>query len=78
MKNIVLLGLVMIPGIALAAGEKQDKKGNGLICHEIGETGSRLGTKRICMTREQWDAQRRDAREAVDAAQTRQTNPKGN
>jgi hypothetical protein len=78
MKKSVLLGLVLIPGVALAAnaGDRQDKR-TGLICRETAETGSRLSSKRICMTREQWDQARRDARDAVDQAQMRQTNPKG-
>jgi hypothetical protein len=77
MKKAVLLGFVMIPGVALAAsGQTQDKR-NGLICRESLETGSRLSSKRICMTREQWEQARRDARDAVDQAQMRQTNPKG-
>jgi hypothetical protein len=79
MKKALLLAFALIPSVALAGsvGDKQDKKRTGPICREVGETGSRLGTKRICMSREQWEAQRRDAREAVDAAQMRQTNPKG-
>ena len=79
MKKAMLLSLALIPGIALAAnaGDKQDKKPGGLICRESLETGSRLSSKRVCMTREQWEAARRDARDAVDQAQIRQTNPKG-
>ncbi|MDB5690956.1 MAG: hypothetical protein JWO81_19 [Alphaproteobacteria bacterium] len=80
MKKALWLGLVLIPGVALAgnAGEKQDKKRDGLVCRETGETGSRLGSKRVCMTREQWDQNRRDAREMTEQAQSHQTNPKGN
>ncbi|MEA3004083.1 MAG: hypothetical protein QOH81_2871 [Sphingomonadales bacterium] len=77
MKKALLLALVLIPSVALAAGEKQDKKRDGLICREMGETGSRLGTKRVCMSREQWEQNRRDAREATEQAQSRQWNPKG-
>ena len=79
MKKAVLLSLVLVPGIALAANGdgKQDKKRDGLICRESLETGSRLSSKRVCMTREEWEASRRDAREAIEQAQIRQTNPKG-
>ena len=79
MKKAVFLGLALIPAVALAAnaGDKQDKKRDGLICRESLETGSRLSSKRVCMTREQWEASRRDAREAIEQAQIRQTNPKG-
>ena len=80
MKKALLLGLALIPAIALAANvdDKQDKKRDGLICRETAETGSRLSSKRICMTREEWDANRRETRQMVERAQTQQTNPKGN
>jgi nicotinamide mononucleotide (NMN) deamidase PncC len=80
MRKVMLLGLALIPSIAWAAGnagDNQDKKRSGMICRELEETGSRLSTKRICMTKEQWEAARRDARQAVEQAQTRQWNPKG-
>jgi nicotinamide mononucleotide (NMN) deamidase PncC len=79
MKKALLLALVLVPSVALAggAGEKQDKKRDGLICREMAETGSRLSTKRVCMTREQWDQSRRETRETIERAQTRQTNPTG-
>ncbi|HEY1606242.1 MAG TPA: hypothetical protein VGF77_11680 [Allosphingosinicella sp.] len=80
MNKAVLLCLALIPSVAVAAGnagDKQDKKHGGLICREIDTTGSRLESQRICMTREQWEQQRRDARETIDRAQTQQNNPKG-
>jgi hypothetical protein len=80
MKKAALLGLLLIPGVALAAGnvsDKPDKKHDGLICRDVAETGSRLSSQRVCMTKDQWEASRRDARQAVDQAQTRQNNIKG-
>ena len=76
MNKAALLCLILIPGVAVAA-DKSDKKHDGLICREIDTTGSRLESKRVCMTKAQWDEQRRDARDAVDHAQIQQTNPKG-
>ena len=79
MKKAVLLGLALIPCVALAAnGDKQDKKRDGMICRDLDETGSRLSTKRVCMSREDWEASRREARQNIEQAQTRQWNPKGN
>ena len=76
-----LLCLALIPSVAISAGnsttDKQDKKGDRLICRDMGETGSRLATKRVCMTKDQWEQVRRDAREATDRAQTQQIPPKG-
>lgn len=81
MKKAALLCLALFPGVAFAAGnagDKQDKKHDGLICREIDTTGSRLETQRVCMTKEQWEQSRREARQTVERAQTQQTNPKGN
>ena len=79
MTKALWLCLALIPSVALAAGpnDKQDKKGNGLICRDIDTTGSRLESQRVCMTKDQWEAQKRSARETIDRAQTQQTNPKG-
>lgn len=40
-----------------------------LICETFGETGSRLSTKRVCMTAEDWRAQRQDHRNDIERAQ---------
>lgn len=40
-----------------------------VICEDIGETGSRLGAKRVCMTFDQWSEQRRNTQDDVRAAQ---------
>jgi hypothetical protein len=53
------------------------KSPNDMICREQEVSGSRLDVRRVCMTRLQWDEQRRDARESVERAQTQQVNPKG-
>jgi hypothetical protein len=80
MKKALFAFLALVPSMLLAAGnppQKQDKKGDGLICRDVDETGSRLSSKRICMTRDQWEASRRAAREAVSQAQMQQINPCG-
>jgi hypothetical protein len=78
MKAILLAGL-LVPGAALAAqpAASSGKKTDGMICREIGVTGSRLDTQRVCMTRQQWEDSRRDARQTIEQAQTHQGNPKG-
>src|SRR4051794_30824907 len=53
------------------------KSPDDMICREVAVSGSRLDVQRICMTRLQWDEQRRDARDAVERAQTQQVNPRG-
>jgi hypothetical protein len=60
---------------ATAATPHKERKPTDMICKELPVMGSRLDERRVCMTRLQWDDTRRDARETVDQAQTRQTNP---
>jgi len=39
------------------------------ICRNVADTGSRLSRSRVCMTREQWETQRRETRQNLDRAQ---------
>lgn len=43
---------------------------NQRICEDVTQTGSRLGTKRFCATRSEWEDKKRQDREAVEKAQT--------
>ena len=54
MNKAILLGLLLVPGAAWAAdaGDKPGAKPGAMICRDVGETGSRLGTKRVCMSRD--------------------------
>ena len=45
-----------------------------MVCRVTGETGSRLQRSRICKTRAEWDELRREQRNTIDRAQTRQVN----
>jgi hypothetical protein len=40
------------------------KESDPIICKQQPTTGSRIGSQRICMTRSQWDIQRRELDEA--------------
>lgn len=42
---------------------------NQRICEDVTQTGSRLGTKRFCGTRSEWEDKKRQDREAVEKAQ---------
>jgi hypothetical protein len=79
MNKAILLAALLIPGAAIAdqLATSQDKKPGGMICREMGVTGSRLDTKRVCMTRQQWEDSRREARQDFEQAETHQANPKG-
>jgi hypothetical protein len=43
--------------VAQAAPAKKAHDPNQVICKSTGETGSRLGGEKKCLTRAQWDAQ---------------------
>ena len=51
------------------------KDPNRIICERIQDTGSRIGSKRICMTALQWEEQRRRDRESVEENQRRSIEP---
>ena len=86
MKNMLLLAIVAVSSGALAQGPTESsqaaqskKKANGLVCRDVEETGSRLGGTRVCMTREQWEDTRSQARQAVERTQSsRAWSPSGN
>lgn len=49
-----------------------------LICKTLSETGSRIGSKKVCMTRKQWDAHRAAAQDRTRRAQKIQGATNGN
>lgn len=61
--SVVVLLLVASPALAEvvsspAAQAAKARDPNRKICEPVEETGSRLSSKRICMTAAQWEAQR--------------------
>lgn len=48
---------------------------NEKVCEEIVYTGSRLGVKRVCGTRAEWEERRRLDKEAIDRAQMSPNGP---
>jgi hypothetical protein len=72
---LAALGLVS----AAAAEERKaaTKDPNRIICQKQGVVGSRLATKRICMTAAEWDIRKREDREALDKAQRQPQGPSG-
>ena len=47
---------------------------NQIICRNQRETGSMLNRTRVCKTRAQWEADRRDTRQTIDRTQTSRIN----
>jgi hypothetical protein len=46
---------------------------NAVVCRNQRETGSMLNRTRVCKTRAEWDAERRDNRQAIDRTQANRT-----
>ena len=67
--SFAALLIVAAPAPTLAAAKPKDSK--GMIRRDLDETGSRLRSNRVCMTKEQWEAARRDAQDLTDAGQRR-------
>jgi hypothetical protein len=65
--------MALILGLLLAAGGEvavqPEPAADPVVCRSEGETGSRLKTRRVCMTKSQWAAKRREERMAVEQAQ---------
>ena len=53
------------PASAQAAGYDPNER----ICEKMIVTGSRLASKKVCMTRAEWDERRRGDRDAIERAQ---------
>jgi len=51
------------------ASPRPERDPNEMICERQEVTGSRLGSRRVCMTRAQWAQQRRDSKDLVDRSQ---------
>ncbi len=67
--------LSAVPAVAQAQAGQPAKPAkndpNRMICEKIEQIGSRLATKRICMTAAQWEEKRRLDREGLENAQSK-------
>ena len=52
-----------------AQSKSPPARGNDKVCETITVTGSRLGSKRFCGTRAEWEERKRRDREEVEKAQ---------
>jgi invasion protein IalB len=58
-----------------SANPAAKKDPNRIVCEKIQETGSRLNSRKVCMTAQQWEEQRRRDRENLQDAQQRSLEP---
>jgi hypothetical protein len=77
MSGSVLLIGVAVASAAFAAPKTAKPNGDKVICRELGEIGSRLATKRVCLTRDQWREQAQAQRTDLDKAQKIRTGADG-
>lgn len=75
---VVFAALALVPAVAAAEVKKTDNKDpNRIICEKQEVVGSRLATKKICMTAAEWDDRKREDREAIEKGQRQSRGPSG-
>ena len=82
LKSLVMFVLMTasVPALAAppASSDAKAKDPKRKICERVEETGSRLSSRRICMTAEQWAAQNGDTRTRGKRSDKSTGNPGGN
>jgi hypothetical protein len=74
-RTVALSALLASAGVAAqtpsSGGSPEREAGDPdrRICQPVAETGSRLSRGRVCLTRSQWEQQRRETRQNVERAQ---------
>ena len=58
-----------MPGLGHFQTQSVDPDPSEIVCEKIEMIGSRLSTKKVCMTRSQWADSRRQDREAIEKIQ---------
>jgi hypothetical protein len=75
MKSLVIVIAILVETAAYAQSEApatdDGTDANETICRTSTDTGSRLNRTRICRTRAEWEAARRETRQNVERSQTR-------
>lgn len=75
---IALAAALAAPAVAADAGASAKKpNGEKVICREMEQLGSRLATKRVCLTRDQWRQQAEMQRQDLDKNQRSRTGRDG-
>ena len=74
---VALAALASAPAFAQDSQQQQQQQTkrkaadpNEVVCEKQQDTGSRLTSERVCMTRSQWAEQRRLDRQEIEKAQT--------
>ena len=72
---LMVAGLALLPAVAQAEDKKAEKDPNRMVCEKQEVVGSRLATKRVCMTAGEWEQKRREERQMIDRSQVQQRGP---
>lgn len=76
---LMIVAVALMPTAAIAAEKVADKKDpNRIVCEKQGVVGSRLATKRVCMTAAEWEIRRQEDRQAIEKSQVQRTSVSGN
>ena len=75
----IIAAMALIPAASAMAEEKKPeaKDPNRIICEKQEVLGSRVATKRVCMTAAEWEIRKREDREAIEKAQVNRRGPDG-
>lgn len=78
---LVTVSVAVASASAVAAVPEQEspdlksKAAERVICRSVEEIGSRLAKKRICLTAQQWEEQKRSDRDTVEQMQQKAQQP---
>jgi hypothetical protein len=75
MLKIMIAAAALAVAPAAAQAEQGGANANARVCRAQPVAGSRLGTRRICRSKAEWDEQDREARTLVRDHQNRLVNP---
>ena len=74
---VIAVAAALLPAGASALEKKDSKDPNRIVCEKQNVLGSRLATKRVCMTAAEWALQRAAERQSIDKSQVQQKGPNG-
>ena len=87
LKSVLTFSLALVLSVSASAQSSSVPSSNQtpktsdpkkIVCQRVDEIGSRLQTKQVCKTAEEWSAEQTDSRDAVAALQANPPAPPSN
>lgn len=77
--SVAIVAALALVSVSASAEEKkaEGKDPNRIVCQKQEVLGSRVATKRVCMTAAEWDAKRLEDRQNLDRNQTQRSGVSG-